>query len=270
MFGLIRQTNFAEAVIIAKAAVEEIKRECFSSKTLKTLMCNQKFKTTKPNSVMAISSVNNEPIELSYNIASSNNGERCINIFSPTNEKLKFGNKTFSIKRTINGWKMKSGSMSSREETCKEQGIKGIGILEDKIQIAEALKMGIKSIPRLSVPDATLFHVRMGFLPKPELRRIRTQEHLQKILNSIKEYSSDLEDKHITPIIVCKRGIFGNKYYIDTNATQCLANIRAIKSRVGSDYSQARHLHMNSDFVDLELSGENLQKWKKLISGEGM
>ena len=45
----------------------------------------------------------------------------------------------------------------------------GLGIIEDALQIETALSLGIRNIPRESLPEATLYHTKMGYLPIQKL-----------------------------------------------------------------------------------------------------
>jgi hypothetical protein len=142
----------------------------------------------------------------------------------------------------------------------------GLGIRADELQIREAIKQGVSKIGRISTPKATLYHVRMGYMPKPELVRVRSVQDINSQLSQM-TYYSDIDKKFYTPIIVKKKGLFGPRYYLDTNTTQAIANIRHINYESCGNPLIAKGLHFSSDHIEMELSGKNLDTWRRMIDG---
>ena len=246
------------AVKTSEKLLETFKREnVFNSKTLHE-MFSPKF-TSETKAIYAKSKTSEEPVEVFIKNDSKSHGmvtDFVYNIFDKNYNHI--GLKTFQVVDSPSqriGSYMKPGRMENSQ--C---GIAGLGVIEDAIQIETALQHGIKKIPRDSAARATLFHTKMGFLPKQELVEIKTADDILDLLKDIIKKSPDIKPKNYKPIIVQKDG----KYFLDINTTQALASVREIKERLLQDGGY-RLEKLNAAGIDLELSGEELNTWKKIL-----
>lgn len=138
----------------------------------------------------------------------------------------------------------------------------GLGIREEEMQIKDAIKYNIAEIPRYSLGHATLYHVKMGFLPiQGGLNEIKTIKDIEYHINLLSQKSRDIKLKNFKPILIKK----GNSFYIDLNTTQTIANVNEIKQRLTEGCTKQDLKFMDLSCVELKLSGEELEYWKKLI-----
>ena len=254
------QSLFADAIIRSRDAMQEIIRENFNSQTLRTLL-TPKFRTSKPNTVMALSKSTHEPVEVRYNIRKNNN-YASITIFPQERKDKVLGRKDyFFITDSDGNKKISPGYMTSNEEECIKADVMGIGIIEYMLQIKDAIENGIKSIPVKSMAKATLFNIKMGFLPVPQLKEVHTLDEIKSIINAMIKYSGDIGAENYTPIVVSE----GTSHFLDINTTQCLADIRQIKKKQQKSRTRPE---LEGGLIKMNLDGENYEIWKKLISGE--
>lgn len=251
----------------SQEAVKEISREQFNSETLKALFMPE-FKPKTPDCVMAVSTTKpSKPVEVAYKmLEEENDGTKIItlDLYSKKPENTLLGKKLYLIDTDAEGkLVMKSGSMSSEEEACKQAGVKGIGMLEKMLQIKDAIERGIDKIPCYSRARATLFHLKSGFTPVPELKEISSQYRLDKAMKELNDCAYDTYSRNFTPIIVKKDG----KYYLDENTTLCLAYLRQIKENYAKGLGEGVRPFISGRIVELELAGENFNKWKQMIEG---
>lgn len=213
---------------------------------------------------MAISTkVPNSPVEVSYDMKLDKDIVT-LNIFPNESQDILLGSKTYFLERGEDGiFHMFSGSMSSDEELCKKIGVKGIGMLERILQINDAIKRNISSIPCISYARSVLFHLKMGFMPVQHLEQINSLSDIKKIMDNLKNRSIlDVFAENYTPIIVKK----GDNYYLDSNTTQCVANLRQIKNNYKKFPDRGPRPFIRGTCVDMILDGGNYNLWKDMIA----
>lgn len=102
---------------------------------------------------------------------------------------------------------MESGTMLSNGK------LKGVGIRLDQLQIERALQLEIENIPRISEPQATIYHTKMGFLPEEKqlipLKSIKNLKHLYEEIFACLTFNIN----DISPIVLEENG----KFYLDIN-----------------------------------------------------
>ena len=253
--------DMTELVQKSQEALQELSRESFNSETLRTLFMPE-FKPKNPNCVMAVStSTPGKPVEVSYKICHKNDGVVTIDLYTQKPENALLGQKLYLIDTDAEGKMiMKSGDMTSNEEACKAAGVKGIGILERMLQIKDAIEKGIEKIPCYSRAKATLFHLKTGFTPVQELTQVDSLYELDKVMEKLQKGAYDTFSRTFTPIIIEK----DEKYFLDENTTLCLAYLRQIKENYAKGLGGIRPF-ISGPIVELELVGENYNKWKQMI-----
>ena len=258
--------EFQEVICRSKTAMQELAGENFNSETLRMLL-SPAYKSKHPNCVMAISkSKPYHPVEVAYKI-SEVDSEVMMDIFPKDSPNVVLGQKIYYLGIDDKGKMiMKSGFMSSDDELCKQAGVRGIGTLERILQVKEAIKNGITRIPCYSYARATLYHLKMGFTPVPDLKRIYSMYSIKKILEDlIHRPGSDVFPENYTPIVVTK-GIFNKEYYLDVSATQCLATMRQIKQDLAKGLcDEANRPVTHGQGVQLVLEGKNFNIWKQMF-----
>ena len=246
------------------------KENVFSSPTLKEMFSSKYiYKGEKPNTYLVKSLQTNKPVQIHANYTHSE-GISCIpNIFSDTHEykfydesKNPVGYHFFYIYNNINK-KNNSKYMPTGYMKADNEMYKGIGIREDEIQIKMAIDNNIKYIPRSSVGPATLFHVKMGFLPvTDDLIEVKSEFDVNRYMKGLGRGSKDIKPKNFIPIITKKDG----RYFIDISKTQAAANVAEIKERLAEGYSHRDLDFLEMDGLPLALSGKEFEYWKNLIS----
>lgn len=256
--------EMAELIQRSKEAMQEISNENFNSETLRTLFTTD-FKPKTPRHMMAISTTQpQKPVEVGYKIYARSDSMVSIDVFSKESEECLLGHKEYFLDSDKEGNRvMESGYMSSDKEACEKAGVKGIGTIENILQVIEAIKNGIRQIPRNSYARATLFHLKMGFTPVQQLEEIDSIRTLDTVLKRMTDYSAlDISSRNYTPIIVAKDG----KYYLDENTTQCIANLRQIRQNYRNGLGDSVRPFIRGRGVTLELSGKNYDIWKDMIA----
>lgn len=266
---LFSKPDLSSYITASKAAMQELCAERFNSKTLKTFYSNDEFVSTKPNTVIVQSKITGKPVEIVYELTKQKCSDfidsLAFGFFKSFDDNWSFGYKDFLIKRPFFGLgkpKFMSGLMSSNVDH-----LVGIGIRQDELQVREALKMGVKKIPRFSTPKATLYHVRMGYMPKPKLIRIRHPQKIKVEIDKLATNAPDVKKEFFTPIIVEKKGLFGTRYYLDVNTTNAIANIRQIKYMIDGKPILAKSIRFSGEHIPMELSGDGLETWKRMLDG---
>lgn len=168
------------------------------------------------------------------------------------------GYKNFRIKKREDGsFLMNFGDMETMNKS-----LAGVGFRLDQLQIERALSLGINVIPRHSEADATLYHTKMGFLPKSS--KLVEVDSVSKIRQLISQYLGDFAEdfniKGIEPIIENKQG----RFFIDLNKTIANLNLEICKDDIGRQ-GQRRTKFFESKTSMLELKGEELDRWKEII-----
>lgn len=266
---LFSKPDLSSYIAASKSAMRELLAERFNSKTLKTFYSNDEFVSSKPNTVIVQSRETGKPIEIVYEFF-KDKVTRFVdsftyNFYRKVGDTNGIGSKDFQIKTPFFGLgesKFQTGMMHSNADD-----LVGIGVRLDELQIREALKRGVKKIPRHSTQRAVLYHVRMGYLPKPKLIRIRHPQKIKVEMEKLLKLSPEVNPEFFTPIIVEKKGLFGTRYYLDTSTTQAIANIRQIKLMSKDEPLLARRIRFRADHVEMELSGDGLETWKHMLEG---
>lgn len=257
--------KFKNILLNSHRAMNEIKAEHFNSKTLKELYSNKCFFSKNPDIVKVKSLYTGQPVSIGYKLTKSQNNNELFYRYElyEMESNIPRGLKTFGIDTISRQPKMYSGIMKSYY-----LDLAGIGIREDELQIKEALKKGIKSIPRISFPEAILYHIKMGFKPVEELEIIFSLKHLKEKMEKLMAENPILDRKLFTPIIKVKKTLLGRLFYFDKNSTISLANMRAVKKYLAKHPTENRAKVFISDNSNLILEGNELKKWKDMISGK--
>lgn len=254
---------FAEAMLRSKEALNELSGESFNSGILKTLM-SPEFKPKNPNCMMAVSAAKPyRPVEVGYTLEQDG---RFVALDIFTKDDVILGQKTYTkgIDRDGN-MKMGSLHMSSDEQACEMAGVKGIGTIERILQIRDAIQEGITKIPCTSYAKAVLFHLKMGFLPVPELKRVNTMSEVDKLIKEMTERpSAGISPQNYTPIIVSK-GKSNPEYFLDVNTTECLADLRQIKQDYINHPECGVRPSIKGQCVEMLLEGQNFETWRDII-----
>lgn len=250
----------------SNALLQQIKEEnVFHSKTITELLSDKfRYKGYKPNTILIKDLKTGEPVEAQVKI--SREQEKNVSAWVKERYSIvdKFdrliGEKTFTVETRSNGsYKMLPGDM----ETFRHE-YAGVGFRLDQMQIERALELGITSIPRDALPQATLYHTKMGFLPvEKKLVRVNSQNDIPKLIKN--EFENKLFSPPIdsfTPIIVEKNG----KFYIDVNKTKLVTNLNNCKETIEKTHAH-RILHIMGKQTNLVLSGKELEHWKELLKG---
>ena len=257
--------------LASQKAMQEIDAEYFNSKTLKELYSDKRFMSTEPNFTFVKSTKTGEPekIRIKTEIIKMDDGYEDNEYKFFKSNYIYCGEKTFGIIPKNNNARQKK--MYAGMMNTYPIDFVGLGIRQDEIQVKKALEKGISSIPRLSVPEATLYHIKMGFKPVEFLERIWSIRHLKFKIQTILKECPDIAKELITPIVKEKKNLFGNRYYLDVNSTIALANLRTIKKLLLEKKQPLNRVKsLNSRTVEMVLDGKNLDYWKSLLSGKYM
>lgn len=258
------------AVEISKNAVQELKKEQFNSKTLNTLFYDERFVSKNKDTTIVISRETGEPVKVYKDIFVENMQTRVngtttycdLVLYSDEAKNHGIGSKKFRIENYSKNSRMAAGYMQNFDKD-----LIGLGIREDEYQIETAIERGFKSIPRISYPQALLYHLKMGFTPVQKLIRVRTEEKVNSLLKETANQARTIKNENFTPVIVERKGLFGKRYYFDENTTLALAYLRTIRANLANK-TTSRPDVINGTNIDLELTGENLQKWADMLSGK--
>ena len=231
----------------------------FKSSLLNELMTDKfEYKGAEPNKILVKDAQTNEPVEVNVEHEAATIGDSFVREFWTITDKdgNLVGSKFYDIeKNSDNNWVMKAGSMSNYSSN-----LKGIGIRLDQIHIERAIQLGIKEIPRNSFPASTLYHAKVGFLPKEqELIKVRSASFLKDFLEEAFMFR-ELEDDLYEPIVVEKDGNF----YLDVNKTIASTNLgRSKKLALDTSFKKIRNLLGKPS--QLTLYGDQMEFWKKLL-----
>lgn len=265
IIGNITKPKLSE---LSKESAEKLRsieeENVFHSKTLEELFTEKyDYKGSEPNTIYVKNLLTGEPAELKVevNIESDNRYT-----FSKETYRLldsegnKAGEKTFSYRRKPGGrYVMYSGDM---DNFSKIYG--GVGIRLDQMQIERAMQLGVDYIPRESLPHATLYHTKMGYLPVEkklvELKKIRQVQNFTE--EEFRSRAKSIPLNEFDPVIVQK----GRRFFLDVNKTQTLTNLKICKKMV-EEKGLYRILNLSSTHSQLALTGKELQKWKEIIKG---
>ena len=257
----IKNPRLSYAVKTSKKAMRLYREEnVFDTKSLTELLSDSfTYTGNKPNTVLVKSRKTGTAIPVSINLKTEKYGRGVVENYSFYDESGKLvGKKDFRMENHPKfGKQMYPGGM----ENLSNGELIGLGIRADQIQIERALENGITKISRESAAQATLFHAKMGFLPKEgELIEVSTYKEALKYIEDYAKQSPDINISNFRPIIIKKDG----RFFIDLNKTQAYANVKEIKQRLKNSGSY------KADFkqalgTELELSGAELQQWKKFI-----
>ena len=267
LFNKFSKADLSYYMRKSQIAMRELTAESFNSNTLRTFFTDDAYRTTKPNTVIVQSRQTEKPIEIIYECVhniSRRFEDFTFSFFRPNDKSSRLAMKDFLVERSFLPFlkpKFACGLMKTDVDD-----VVGLGIRADELQVREAIKKGVSKIGRMSTPKATLYHVRMGYMPKPELVRVRSPRDITSQIIKISQFS-DIDRQFYTPIIVEKKGLFGPRYYIDINTTQALANIRHINYVSCGNPLIAKGMTFSSGHIPMELSGKNFDTWRRMIDG---
>lgn len=239
---------------------EQCKEEfVLRSKTMEELLSDKfEYKGLKPDTIYVKNLATGEPLEAKF-VRSfkkmSDFIEEIIELFDSSGAKL--GCKNFAYSKKNGHYNMIAGDMQTFN-----YNLGGVGFRLDQLHIERALQLGINSIPRQSLPEASIYHLKMGFLPKEtimdEIKSINQVKNFTE--EDFKIMAKSIPLSHYKPVIVQK----GAKFYIDVNKTQLLTNIDECRNILHKNNGY-RVLSLDSGHTNLELSGQELEYWKSII-----
>lgn len=240
------------------------KENVFQSNTMKELLSDKfEYKGKTENTVLVKDFFTGEPVELKVIFSNrkfikpEKNRVREDWTFVNTNGDI-VGSKHYWIKRNIdNELTMDSGAMYS-----DFFDLLGVGIRLDQIQIERAKQLGITEIPRRSVPKATPYHAKMGFLPETgSLEQVKSLKHLKQVMaERAPLLSNGIPKEYFEPILKELNGDF----YLDVNKTHANANLNYCKHLL-KKYNQRRLENLEAFDTRLLLSGEEFEQWKGIL-----
>ncbi len=240
------------------------KENVLNSATLKEMFSPEYTrKGQKPNTFLVKSLKTNKPVEVFWEDRGLRHGEkRLYDYYFFDRKNHLIGEKCFCIQPlsapSTTGREMVAGYMSSDTNNIYS----GLGVREEELQIKRALENDINIIPRSSLGPATLYHLKMGYLPKTdELLAVNSENEVNYHMNDIMRNSPDIRKDNFIPIIKKE----GSKYYIDVNLTQAVANVKEIKNRLAEGETIKEIGNLNIEGVPLTLSGKEFDYWKNLI-----
>lgn len=262
-------TNITSPKLLEEVKRSETLMKCyreeniFKSETIRELMSEKfRYKGPKPNTIYVKDLKTGEPVEATVKITREKNP----GITGWTQEKYEIfdadenliGEKIFTVVKDRTGYySMRYGQMKN----CKHN-LGGVGFRLDQMQIERALELGISVIPRESLPKATLYHTKMGFLPtERKLVRINYQRQIKNFTEEeFKMRAKNVPSSAFEPVIVQKNG----KFYLDVNRTMANTNLQLCKQILEKNKSY-RVLSLDSGATEMALKGEELEHWKELL-----
>jgi len=262
------EKDFGELIKNSKIAMHEMAEENFNSQTLRTLF-SPDFRPQNPGCMMAVSTQNpGKPVEIAYKktteMGANSEEWGTLDFFTKEAEENLLGKSQYLVKTNPKGKKeMIHLYISSEEEACKKAGIKGIGIIEDILHIKEAIGNKVESLPCTSYAKSVLFHLKMGFRPVQELKKVYTPYGIEDVMKESLKYSN-ISSKNYTPILVSK-GLFNKEYFLDVNASKCASSLRQIKQNYADGLCNDMRPYVNGQCVKMVLDGENFNIWKNMI-----
>lgn len=254
--------------------MQQISAEKFNSKTLKQFFSDPKFISNTKDTVIVKSKKTGEPVEVFVRKTMDGIGgvfNHYYDFFKSkenTSQKDLLAEKYFTITSKKIFTKIIPEFHIGMMRTKTDEYV-GLGIRADELQIKEAISQGVDRIARASVPSAILYHLKMGYIPKQELVRIKNEASLKKVMNEIYEELPNINKEFFTPIIIEKNSFFGKKFFLDINNTKTIAFIRKSQKILKECPEKIKKPQMSGEIVDMELSGQELQMWKDAIEGKG-
>ena len=245
-------THFKQENVLKSATLKEM----FSPKYT--------YRGDKKNTVFVKSRVTNEPVEISWKeikIALTGD-ESSYNYYFYDNNNSEIGYKYFYIKNLQLSDCIETEMLSGYMSSAANDLYSGIGIREDERQIEVALHRGIGIIPRSSRGPATLYHLKMGYLPKTDdLLEVESEYDVSRYMRGLMRGSPDIKQENFIPIVIKD----GYKYYIDVSKTQAVANVREIKDRLAQGETKKDIENLQMDGIPMVLSGKEFEYWKRLV-----
>ena len=246
--------------------LQQIKeKEVFHSKTLQELMSDRfEYKGAEPNIILVKDNITGKPVEVCVDIiqepdATGRVVREVYRLWTKDKKKL-IGIKDFYLKKNTD----KTVTMFQGNMVNCNPAYSGVGIRLDQMQIERALQMGVKSIPRVSYPQAILFHIKMGFLPRTtSLEKLKSLKDVQKISEDalgLAVHDIPLKNIRSNPFIVK----MDDKYYLDINKTIAMSAIdlcRKILKNTGVN----RVIGLDIATIRMSLRGQELEKWRQII-----
>lgn len=270
----VSNSNLTKYLDASQKAMCELYAENFNSKTLKQLFLDPKFRSQEADTVIVKSKETGEPVKVFVRKTFDLLGEFknfYYNFYKSKEniaEKDLLAEKSFAMSFKRNFGFPLIETYAGMMKTKTDEFV-GLGIRADELQIKDALAQGATSIRRTSIPTAILYHLKMGFVPRQELVRIKDEAALER---TVKEILVDFpeSDKHLlTPIVIKKETFWGEKFFIDINNTKAVAFLRKAYHLLKEKPEELKRPFIRGALVDMELSGENLTKWKDAIDGKG-
>jgi len=240
------------------------KGNVLNSSTLKEMFTPKYiYKGDTPNTVLVKSLKTNKPVKVFWKDKGKQHGEQRLYdywFYDKNNQYI--GEKSFCIESFPvppgAEKEMIAGYMSS---DANDMYI-GLGVREEELQVKKALENDINIIPRSALGPATLYHIKMGYLPKTDdLLEVQSENEVNFHMNGIRRKSPDIREKNFTPIITKE----GDKYYIDVNLTQAVANVKEIKDRLAEGETKKEIGNLDMEGIPMSLSGKEFEYWKNLI-----
>lgn len=256
LLKLVSNPKLSYAALRSKGSMLRFKSYA-PSKSLKTLFSDRfTYNGKKPNTVFCIDRKTGNPVQVNYEQSISKIGDTTYETYTFRDMAgNKVGSKSFSTRKTPDGYVMFHGNMEN-----KTNDIIGIGIRGDQIQIERAIEKGITRIPREAAAQATLFHAKMGFVPiSSDLIPVKSYKEAIRQMKSFDIDWNYLTEGKTKPIIVMRNG----EFYLDLNRTKADANLREVIHR--KKVSTEPRENFRGSQADMELSKSALKTWKKLI-----
>lgn len=239
--------------------------EVFRSKTLRELLTDRfEYKGNEPNIILLKDTATGEPVEAFVDIVQEPEATgymvREIYRLWTKDKKTLIGEKDFFLQENLkNHIIMIHGNM----ENCNH-AYSGVGIRLDQMQVERALQLGVKSIPRISYPQAILFHIKMGFLPMQTfLQRLKSLKDVQKIPEGafgLAVHDIPLKNMRSNPFIVK----MDNEYYLDVNKTVAMSAVDLCR-KILKNTGEHRVTGLDIATIRMSLRGQELEKWRQII-----
>ena len=259
-FKIPQNTNLSTYLCKSNEHMSNFKKTAFQTSFLKSLICDKfEYQGTKPNTLLVQNKITDELTELQVDFEQTFITPDLIRedwkLFDKKGNLV--GTKYYGIeKRPDNKIYMRTGSMTTLDNIYR-----GIGTRLDQLQIERALQTGIESIPRTAQPQATFFHVMMGFLPL-EGRLIPVENNLAETMEKTFFHLNKID---FDPVLVEKNG----KIYIDCNKTLANANLIKCKS-ICEKKGKGKIKKIDGKPTNLELSNDELKQWKEIIKNHSL
>ena len=255
-YNILNNSNIYSLLEKSKKATSEFKQQAFKTSTLKELITDKfEYSGSEPNVILVKDKNTGKPVKLNvfFEKIPISTDIDIENWELYRDEKL-VGTKNYAIQVRPTGVKtMRVGNMHNFSNN-----LSGIGTRLDQLHIERALQLGINSIPRAALPQATYYHAMMGFQPITAKLVLIENNNLPEAMKKAFPY---IEKFDFEPIIIQKDGNF----YIDCNTTLACANLNKCRELCEQKKSKGKIKKINGEITTLALSGEELVKWKEIL-----